>query len=279
VSSQTAPLEWASRLLRFVPSGLGAHAGARRVIAWTQPLPSVRLRQRLLGGAFVELNLADRAQAQAYLTRRYEAEVVASLTRLVPPRGVFFDVGANVGLITFSVAARRPDISIHAFEPDPANAQCWLRNLELNEGARAVLEQVAFGAKEDEGTLLRGDESGWSFIAPPGSKGGIKVPMTTIDAYAEAQGFATIDALKVDVEGYECLVLQGAGSLLRQRAIGLIVCEVNEPVLERSGFTQRELISLLSGFGYDVRTIPHVGAQRLRRQSVESSGNLLFVPA
>ena len=48
--------------------------------------------------------------------------------------------------------------------------------------------------------------------------------------------------------------------------------------LERSGFTQRDIVSLLSGYGYGARAIPPVGAQRLRRRSVESSCNLLFVP-
>jgi FkbM family methyltransferase len=226
----------------------------------------------------VELDLSDTAQAQAYLIRRYEPEIVAALARLLPRGGVFFDIGANIGLVTFSVGARRPDIRIFAFEPDPANARRWRHNLEMNEGLNAVLEQVALGAKEGEAILVRGDESGWSHIGSLESQCGIKVPMMTIDAYARTRGIVVIDALKVDVEGYEPFVFDGAASLLEKQAIGCIVCEVNESLLEQSGFTGRDIVSLLSGYGYSARSIPPVGVHRLRRRSVGWSGNLLFVP-
>jgi FkbM family methyltransferase len=278
LSSAVKTLSRVSKLLRFVPSGLGAHAAARRIISWNQPLPSVRLPQRLSGGAILELDLSDPAQTQAYLMRRYAPDIVALLSRFVPRGGVLIDVGANIGLITFSVGARRPDMSIVAFEPDPVNAQRWRRNLELNQGVRAVLEEAAIGAATGEAGLVRSDESGKSFIAPTGFKHGAKVPVVTLDAFAAAQGLSMIDALKVDAEGYEPLVFEGAALLLRERAIRVIVCELEDSLLERSGFKREDVLSLLSGYGYTARPIPPVAAQRFRRRSIEAATDVVFVP-
>jgi GT2 family glycosyltransferase len=129
----------ASQVLRFVPSGLGAHALARMTLASAARSP-IRRRQTLHGGARFELDLSDRAQAQTYVIRRYEPDVSRFIAKKARRGGVFFDVGANIGLISFSVAVRRPDLSIHAFEADPANAERWRRNLELNLGVTAQLE-------------------------------------------------------------------------------------------------------------------------------------------
>jgi FkbM family methyltransferase len=275
MSAEQGLARW-SKLLRFVPSGLGAHAAARAVIARSEPLPRAVIPQELWSGAVVELDVSDREQAQVYLIRRYEPDLVALITRLVPPAGLFFDVGANIGLITLAVGARRPDISIVAFEPDPINAARWRHNLELNGGPDAVLEEVALGNASGRAELVRGDESGWSYIAGANSEQGVEV--VTLDAYVRTREIPVIDAVKIDVEGYELFVLQGAASVLEDRRIRSIVCELDESLLERNGHTRGDVISLLRGFGYRARPIPPVSGQRLHRRSVETSRDLLFLP-
>jgi FkbM family methyltransferase len=214
----------------------------------------------------------------AYLIRRYEPETVALLSRVVPRGGVLFDVGANIGLITFSVGVRRPDISVFAFEPDPANAERWKSNFGFNAGVHAVLEEVALGDENGSVELVRGDESGWSFIAKPGVGSGVNVPLVTLDSYTAERGISSIGALKVDVEGHEPLVLHGAASLLRRQAINFIVCELEDSLLGRNGFTRHDVLSLLAGYGYTARPIPPVAGQRLRRRSLDTSRDVLFVP-
>jgi FkbM family methyltransferase len=266
----------ASQLLRFVPSGLGAHAAARQVLARNKPASPTLRRQKLAGGARVELDLADRGEAQAYLLRRYEPDVVALLTRLARRGGTFFDVGANIGLITFSVGARRPDLSIHAFEPDPTNASRWRRNLAINPRVTARLEEVAVGEAMHNAVLNRGNESGWSFIADSGPEFGVEVQVISLDAYAAAWNIDQIDILKVDVEGYEARVLEGAASLLTTRKIAFIVCELDEMLLRRSGATRNAVVALLARYGYVPGPVPGVGAQWLRRRAWETSHDVLF---
>jgi FkbM family methyltransferase len=271
---------WASsRLLQFVPSGLGAHAAARAVLARSMPTTQTLRRCTLTGGAKVELDLSDRAQAQAYLLRRYEPDIVAVLARVARPRGIFFDVGANIGLITFSVAARRRDLSIYAFEPDPENAERWRRNRALNPGVAAKLEEAAVGAAAGRALVVRGQESGWSFVAQPGEADGVAVSVVSLDAYAFAHDITHIDVLKVDVEGYEARVLEGATSLLERGAIGFIICELDESLLRRAGTTRSAVVSFLREHGYTPRPLPAAGAQRLRRRSWQTGRDVAFVPA
>jgi FkbM family methyltransferase len=275
---RTDALWAASQLLRFVPSGLGAHAAARAVLARKIRTTRSLRRTTLAGGAHLELDVSDHTQAQAYLLRRYEPDVVALLRRIAPPGGTFFDVGANIGLITFGVGAQRRDLSIHAFEPDPENAERWRRNRRLNPGVAAKLEETAVGATAGEVALVRGGDSGWSFVAEPGAAGDVDVPVVSLDTYASAHGIPRIDVLKVDVEGYEAEVLRGATSLLERQAIGFIVCELDEILQNRAGGTRDELVAFLSYHGYTPKQIPGAGAQRLRPRSWQTGRDVLFVP-
>jgi FkbM family methyltransferase len=227
-------------------------------------------------GALLELDLADPEQLTAYLTRRYQHDLVALIIKLLPRRGLFVDVGANIGLISFSVGASRPDVSVLAFEPDAENAARWLRNAALNDAHRSRLETFALGAALGGAEIVRGSESGHSRIATK-QEHGIRVPVDTLDAYADRRGLQGIDVLKVDVEGYEPFVFRGASRLLREGRIEAIVCEINEPLLRLRGFTRLELTSFLAEHGYVPRLVPPTGARKLRSQpGVESAGDVVF---
>ncbi len=227
-------------------------------------------------GALLELDLAEPQQLTAYLTRRYQHDLVALIIELLPRRGLFVDVGANIGLVSFSVGASRPDVSVLAFEPEPENAARWLRNAALNDARRSRLETIALGAAVGSAEIVRGSESGQSRIATKGEHG-IRVPVDTLDAYSDRLGLQSIDVLKIDVEGYEPHVFQGASRLLREGRIETIVCEVNEPLLRRRGFTRLDLTSLLAQYGYVPHLVPPTGARKLRTQpGLEDAGDVVF---
>ena len=268
-----------SRLLGALPVGVGQHAVARRLEPRFRRANGAIVQTSLSGGGCFELNLSDRNQLHTYLTRRYEPEVVATIAASVRPGGCFIDVGANIGLITFSVGARRRDIQIVAFEPDPTNVDAFRRNQVLNTEVRVVLEHSALGSTIGEVEVVSGDESGWSHVRAPSQTAGCTVAMTTLDSYAQQLQLETVDVLKIDVEGYELQVLSGSDDLLSGRRIGAIVCEVNDLNLQRNGSSRDELISQLAGHEYDPSPLPPVGAHRLRRSTtIESAPELLFTP-
>ena len=67
----------------------------------------------------------------------YEREVLDAALRHLPEHGVFWDVGANIGLHALTIKRLRPDVSVYAFEPVPFTAARFLLNQSL---ARAEVE-------------------------------------------------------------------------------------------------------------------------------------------
>jgi FkbM family methyltransferase len=256
----------------FLPAGMGQEAVARRL---AQPFlngtPDIR-RSRIRGGASFDLDLADRIQAHTYFAGRYAPDVVACILAHLPAEGTFFDVGANVGLITFSVAARRPRARIHAFEPFPPAGASWRRNHELNPSSSVRLTEVAVAEASGTTLLETGENMGWNVtldhrqrIERPDAEL-IEVPMIRLDDYACEADVDRIDVLKVDVEGHEPFVLEGAGRLIEDRRIGHVLCELNDGQLGLKGWSRERLIDWMADRGYQARALPQVGLRRLRRR-------------
>jgi hypothetical protein len=80
-----------------------------------------------------------------------------------------------------------------------------------------------------------------------------EVPVTTVDRYCEENGIARVDLLKVDAEGFDLAVVQGAGRMLGEAAIRLVLTEFNDllPGPGASGGALLPIAELLAGHGYD----------------------------
>lgn len=227
------------------------------------------------GGALLRLDLSERTQAEAFLMRRYEPGVVTLVAGRLPPRGgVFFDVGAHVGLISFQVAALRRSrgVAIHAFEPNPASRLAFEHNLELNPDADVRLVPSAVGAAAGSATLTwpraRHDPAASRIEAGPVADGELEsesVSVIALDDYAAEAGIERVDVLKLDVEGHELPALEGAERLLSSGRVGCLVCEFNRVYLREAGLSGAELTGRLRGWGFEPVEVPRVGAQRFRR--------------
>ncbi|MEN0111596.1 MAG: FkbM family methyltransferase [Planctomycetota bacterium] len=121
------------------------------------------------------------------------------------------DAGANVGLTSVFLLRRYPGARAIAVEPDPENLEVAQRNLETF-GDRA---QVIHGAIWNEaGTLNvhRGsfrDGRHWASQVSDASDDSVGlVPAFTIEELVADQGWATLDLLKMDIEGAELQVFR-----------------------------------------------------------------------
>jgi FkbM family methyltransferase len=242
----------------------------RRVVgrvAWEAALkrvpPGRVYRQRLASGAEAFLDVSDRIQGEAALLRGYEPTLVRALVDLLPPDGVLFDVGANVGLVAIDVLALHQSATVHAFEPHPANLAALRRNLAPHMGDRARVVSAAAGAERGELELVVGHEAGahrlrGSGEALDGEARTLPVDVLTLDDYAASEGIERIDVMKLDVEGFELGVLQGASALLERGAIRAIVTEA-QPDEQRSGGVAK----LLADHGFTAQEIPSVSPAHL----------------
>lgn len=153
------------------------------------------------------------------------------------PGGIFVDVGANLGWFTVQ-AAHLPQVQrVVAVEPDVVNHGLLQVNIDANQlGARVDAVACALGSGAGLARLNRykGSNLGRHSLVVDHGQGGTWVPLESLDVLLErlGLGLAPIAAIKIDVEGYEPLVLAGAhGALGRAQAL---LVELS-PELSRAG--------------------------------------------
>jgi len=132
---------------------------------------------------------------------RYDSIVEPKLGDIV------FDIGAYVGdtALWFSKAVG-PQGKVYAFEPEPGNFEKLKANLERNNVTNVIPLQLA--VSETEGEMQVSSAAGSSVITQAGT--GLSVKVTTIDKFMEANKLPRVDFIKMDVEGHELKVLEGA---------------------------------------------------------------------
>ena len=91
----------------------------------------------------------------------------------------------------------------------------------------------------------------WGATAIQAGRGAIeRVPMTTLDAYAERAKLRAIRVLKLDLEGAELGALEGGRDLLKRRRVEHLVVELNTYLLDLVGERYDERRALLASYGY-----------------------------
>jgi FkbM family methyltransferase len=119
------------------------------------------------------------------------------------------DIGANVGFYSLAAAAASGgEARIVAFEPTPDVAAMLRASVALNGFCAIDVHQVALGAAPGELILASGPDSALNRIVSGGE--GMPVEIRTLDAVAQSEGLEGVDFVKLDVEGAEAAVLEGA---------------------------------------------------------------------
>ena len=147
----------------------------------------------------------------------YEPVELGLILAWLRPGSVFVDVGANIGCYSLPAAdAVGPDGRVLAIEASPSVRQYLERNVAIN-GLRNV-EIVPLAAGDHIGSVGFHEAPSHSFgmgsIAAQFASPPVDVPISTVDTLLEARGIGHVDAIKVDVEGYELAVFRGAEKTL-----------------------------------------------------------------
>jgi len=187
--------------------------------------PEIRVVEARSGLKF-NVDLGDRLGCDfyyGYLGEAYESEI---FMQLVCPGAVIFDVGANFGFYALNAAVRAGKGGVvHAFEPAPAAYRLLCDNVAANGLDNVHSHRVCVGVEDGETDFCVMEESAFSGITPTGRsrlREKITVPLRRLDSIASELGLAAVDALKIDVEGYEFAVLRGARQII-DRSPGLLI--------------------------------------------------------
>jgi FkbM family methyltransferase len=164
------------------------------------------------GAAFRFYHQASATERGALFNPDYNLEELDFLRAHTPVGGVFVDVGANVG--TYAMVLARhvgPNGKVIAVEPHPVTHARLAFNSAASNYRQVILVAAAAGASDGELMIeTDGDNLGASHIATGEfSANAIKVPSLRLQRILEDAAVAHVDALKIDVEGYEDRVLTG----------------------------------------------------------------------
>ncbi len=185
----------------------------------------------------------------------HEWEELQFCLRYLRPGDHFVDVGANVGVFSTMVGTRIPDVRITAVEPFPPVRADLLANLALN-GLHATVVEAAVSDVAGSATfevlgrdvLNRLAARGEGDVSDNGARA-ITVPVTTLDDLLGADVPALV---KIDVEGTELLVMQGAHDLLADRAHAPVLLFEHAGHSTHFGITPAQVRAVLGDMGYRI---------------------------
>lgn len=206
----------------------------------------------------------------------HEFEDMAFVAHLLRPGDRFADVGANVG--SYSILAAATGAQVVSFEPIPAAFQALLDNVHLNRMASQVTAvQQAVGA--EEGMLhMTHDQDTTNHATTQstiGSSTAMEVSQTRLDI--ALRGFGTPKLIKIDVEGFESQVLDGASGLLSDPRLEALIVELNGSS-SRYGFDDDKLHHRMLGLGFKACIYEPFTRQITQLQGARSHvGNTLYL--
>ncbi|MFD2264662.1 FkbM family methyltransferase [Lacibacterium aquatile] len=166
---------------------------------------------------------------------------------------VVFDVGACVGDWSSRTLGVNPKAEVHCFEPFPPNVEA----LRKRVGQQAHILPVALGSEAGEAVFHVPSQTGpgenLGSLYPQGSGALVRlaVPMTTIADYCTDMEITQIDFLKIDAEGAEVSILEGARPLLEAGRIAALQFEYGGTWVSARHF-MKDIFDLVAGTDYTV---------------------------
>jgi FkbM family methyltransferase len=195
--------------------------------------------------------------------------LIPILEACLRPGDLFVDVGANVGVYT-TWAARIVGAkgNVIALEPAP-RTRTWLEDICVQNGL-AQVNIIPSAAGDATGTALMQIQDGASGLSRlvDRSVGSIEVPLTTLDTLLASKPPALI---KIDVEGHELRVLEGARQTLQHSRVPVVF---EAPDFGGGSGTLR-CVQLLETAGYKVLSLTPRGIRAFDPSSY--SHNLLAI--
>ncbi len=177
---------------------------------------------------------------------------------ILSPKSTVIDVGGNIGIFTVLLASLCQ--RVYSFEPAPETFERLKGNVFRNKLNHVSLHQLALSNISGEIMFSVSPNSpATNHIAVANDSTAINVPVTTLDTFVQDNQIETIDFLKIDVEGFEASVLEGAEALLSQNRVKYLFIEICPSNFEKANSSVEKVISSLSNAEYNGHFIEQDG--------------------
>jgi FkbM family methyltransferase len=215
-------------------------------------------------GIVYDLDLAEGIDLAIYLGAMFERRTTVALGRLVKPSSLVVDVGANIGAHTLTLAKLvGPGGRVMAFEPTDFAYRKLRRNLALNPHLAARVEaHHCFLTGHDGAAVPPAIYSSWPLTTEQGlhpkhlgrEMQTEQAQARSLDSVLNEHAGRRVQLVKLDVDGFECDVLGGAMSMLRE-ARPVFVMELAPYSLQERGSSLDEMLSYFIPNGYAFYTV------------------------
>lgn len=204
----------------------------------------------------LKLEPTDVGHQQIAYTGFIEYETSRRIAQLAKTGGLMVDVGANYGYYACLWASLNPTNEVTALEAGPPNVEVLKQNVAMN-GLATRVTIMAIAAGKEPGVLPFSispqGQTGWGGLSLNRSSDTIEVQVDTLDRlFSEIK---TIRVLKIDTEGADAWVLEGAHKLLSDKRIEHIFFELNQPRMTQLGIDFEAATKQLNAAGYRVEHI------------------------
>jgi FkbM family methyltransferase len=216
----------------------------------------------------------------------FEEAEMRFVKRLVRPGMTVLDIGAHHGLYTLLAAKLVGSRGkVIAFEPSPREYLRLAKHVRVNRCKNVEMESCAVGNETGEADLylVEGFRDWGNSLRPPvvpESTRTVRVPVRKVDDVLAARGIEHVDFIKVDAEGAELGILQGAMRLLQTAPEPVILAEVEDICTRQWGYPARQLIQLLARGNYRWYALKEAGGLLPASADEESyDANFVAIPA
>ena len=223
---------------------------------WLRLFPRIPVPVRLPFGAWWLAR--NDYTGNVILRGEFENSEYAFVSRFLQPGMVVLDIGAHHGFYTL-LASKIVGLpgKVFAFEPSPRERGALSRHIALNRCRNVTVEALAVGSTNGSGNLfvVQGFQTGCNSLRPPapdvpGALSSTEIQVVRLDDWLEKNQIDHIDFIKLDVEGGEIEVLNGAERLFLRRSRPVILVEVQDIRTQQWGYPAKEIVTHLQQKNY-----------------------------
>jgi len=207
-----------------------------------------------------KINLYNDSLLSKLIYCGFEDNEVTFITNLVKPGDIFFDIGANIGFHSLNaMTVLKNSGAIYAFEPTPSTYNRLLENIQLNNGEKLIHAFNLGLSDKNEKLMLNTSSNGhdaWNSFAKlehVNMDNEVLVNVIRLDEFISKQQIEIdkISLIKIDVEGWELMVLDGMETLfLNQNFRAYFLIEFTEENAFRAGYSCRDIYNYMLSRGY-----------------------------
>lgn len=262
-------------LCQFLP-------GLFKFLPTNSEYPEGTIKQVIRNTIKYELDVCD--YMQWYIYAGIREPLWNKAIRYIYPNSIILDIGSNVGSFALRCAAyifkNKMNAEIHAFEPNPIIFSQLNKNIELNNILKKNIVVKKIALRDSPGTAgfnFNENNSGNGKIS--NEKASFTVQCTTLDKYISENRLPNISLIKIDVEGFEPLVIDG-GLLTIKHNKPVMILEVTDSWYKELGSSEFILKNKLIKLGYQLFAFQSKKLKNITyyHKTFLSQYNLLAIP-